>query len=238
MARTRAVLFDLGGTLYDYANLEPGNREALVALVRAAGRETSTKEIFGAYRDSLREVFNTYLPKPFYLHRDLFHDALVGLTDRLVIPLTDELLNRYREIQRLNLERDFTLREGVHDTLAAMRGAGLYTGIVSNIDEEQLTNLVELGRLRELFDDLLSSEAARSCKPHRAIFEEALRRAECAADEALFVGDTVRQDIEGANRAGMRSVLLWHREDRGPPEAGARPSHVIRRIGDLMELLD
>jgi HAD superfamily hydrolase (TIGR01662 family) len=135
------------------------------------------------------------------------------------------------------MERDFALRDGVPETLAELRSRGLYLAIVSNIDQEQLEHLAGLGQLEERFDDLLSSEAAGSCKPDGGIFEKALRRADCAASEALYVGDTVRQDIEGANRMGIPSVLLWHRDDRPAPEGEPRPSHVIRRIPDLLEFL-
>src|SRR5262249_8435669 len=117
--------------------------------------------------------------------------------------------------------------EGVHDTLTELRRRGLHLGIVSNIDQDQLEHLIDLAQLRRYFDSLLSSEHARSCKPDSAIYEEALRRAGCAAEEALFVGDTLLQDIAGANRMGMHSVLLWHRADRQPPSDGVQPAHVI-----------
>lgn len=238
MSRTRAVFFDLGGTLYDYATFEPGNREALVTLARWAGSAAPNEEIFESHRSALREVFHRYLPKPFYLHRDLFRDVLLGMANRLEVSLNEELLGRYRELQRRNQERDFRLREGAVETLNALRGRRLHLAIVSNIDEDQLGQLVELGKLHEVFDDLLSSEAARACKPNPAIFEEALRRAGCAAEEALFVGDSVPQDIEGANRVGIPSVLLWHRGDQSPPEGGPRPRHVIRRIGEVREITE
>jgi putative hydrolase of the HAD superfamily len=237
MTRIRAVLFDLGGTLYDYRTLEAGNREGLLALARWAGSEAPGERVIGAHLESLREVFYEYLPKPYYLHRDLFRDALDGMARRLEVSLGEEILARYQEHQREHRERDFALREGVRETLDALRDRGLHLGIVSNIDEDQLGHIVALTRLDEHFDDLLSSEAARSCKPDPAIFDEALRRAGCEAHEVLFVGDTRRQDIEGANRAGMQSVLLWHRDDKPPPETDPRPRHVIRDIPGLLEIV-
>jgi 2-haloacid dehalogenase/putative hydrolase of the HAD superfamily len=236
-SRTRAVFFDLGGTLYDYNTLDPGNREALVNLARWAGVAAPEKEILESHRSALREVFNRYLPKPFYLHRNLFRDVLLGMAKRLQVSLNEELLARYRELQRRNQERDFRLREGALEMLSSLKGEHLHLAIVSNIDEDQLHQLVELGKLDEVFDDLLSSEAACACKPNPAIFEEALRRAGCRAEEALFVGDSVRQDIEGANRVGIPSVLLWHRDDRSPPDGEPRPRHVIHRIGEVGEIV-
>jgi FMN phosphatase YigB (HAD superfamily) len=97
--------------------------------------------------------------------------------------------------------------------------------------------MVDLAGVREFFDSLLSSEAAQACKPAAPIFAEALRRAGCAAEEAMFVGDTLAQDVAGANRAGMRSVLIWHRADKPVPQGEITPDHVIGRIPELLDLI-
>ena len=36
---------------------------------------------------------------------------------------------------------------------------------------------------------------------------------------------------------GMRSVLIWHRDDKQPVLDGVEPAHVIRRIPELLDLL-
>lgn len=46
-------------------------------------------------------------------------------------------------------------------------------------------------------------------KPHRSIFEAALKRVGVSAAEAMMVGDSLTQDIDGARRVGMRGVLVW-----------------------------
>ena len=100
-----------------------------------------------------------------------------------------------------------------------------------------LQHLIDLAGLRSHFDSLLSSEAAGSCKPDRRIYDAALARAGCLPEEALFVGDSLAQDIAGANRVGVRSVLIWHRDDREPPADGPRPAHVIRTIPEVLRLV-
>jgi putative hydrolase of the HAD superfamily len=234
----RAVLFDFGGTLYDYRTLEPGDRESLISLARWAGVEAPPEEIRRVHRDAMRKVFHGYLPRRFYLHRDLFRDAVVGMLEAFGARADEAHLERYRALQWEMHRRDFVLREGVVDTLRALRARALYLGLVSNIDDDQLEHLIELAEIGELFDSALSSEQASSCKPDPAIFEEAVQRAGCAPDEALFVGDTLAQDIAGANRAGLRSVLLWHREDRDPPQGEPAPHYVIRRIPEVLDLVD
>lgn len=237
MSRIRAVLFDLGGTLYDYGAVAPGDGQSLVDLVRWAGGDTDAEVIHHTYRQTLKRVFYGYLPRPYYLHRDLFRDAVLATAEELGITLNETLLARYHAAQRAQLARHFALRQGSVETLKALRARGLHLGIVSNIDEAQLTFVAALGRFERYFDSLLSSEAAASCKPDQRIFREAIRRAGCAPDEALFVGDSRHQDIAGANRAGLRSVLIWHRPDRQPPDHEPRPQHVIRRLPELLQLV-
>jgi len=234
---TRAVLFDFGGTLYDYATLEPAERESLVALARWSGVDAAPDVVLRAHRNAMRRVFREYLPRRFYLHRDLFRDAVVGMLEELGVRPEAAQLQRYRETQWERHGRDFVLRDGVVDTLRALRARGVHVGMVSNIDDDQLAHLLAVAQIEAYFDAIVSSERARSCKPDPTIFEQAIRSAGCDPEEALFVGDTILQDIAGANRAGMRSILLWHRDDRQPPDTDPRPHHVIRRIPELLELL-
>lgn len=234
---TKAVLFDFGGTLYDYACLAGGARECLLALAGWAGIDADEATLRRAQRDAMRRVFQSYLPRDFYLHRDMFRDAAAGVLDAFGVSQADAHLERYREMQWDLHRRDFVLRDGVVETLQTLRQRGIHVGMVSNIDDDQLEHLIEVAGLREHFDSLLSSEAAGACKPAQPIYIEALRRAGCAPGEALFVGDTLDQDIAGANRAGIRSVLIWHRDDKPPPVDGVRPDHIIREIPELIPLI-
>jgi len=67
-------------------------------------------------------------------------------------------------------------------------------------------------------------------KPHPEIFTDALRKVGIEPGRALFVGDRVREDIQGPQRLGMRAVLTreWRQED----DPGVADS-VIQRLGEL-----
>lgn len=237
MPKIQAVLFDFGGTLFDYETVAPGERESIIDLARWAGTQREPREILRAYRGALKRVFYEYLPRPYYLHRDLFRDVLQAMAQDLEIIFTEEQFARYRALQWQRRERDFALRDGVHDTLTVLRDRGYHLGIVSNIDDDQLEHMLSLSQLDQHFDSILSSEQAQSCKPDLGIFTEALRRARCAPAEAFFVGDSLQQDIPGANRMGLHSVLIWDRTDSEPSSDADRPRHVIRRIPDLLALV-
>jgi HAD superfamily hydrolase (TIGR01549 family) len=237
MPKIQAVLFDFGGSLFDYETVAPGERESIIDLARWAGVTIEPREILRAYRGALKRVFYEYLPRSYYLHRDLFRDVLQAMARELDVSFTEEQFVRYRQSQWQRRERDFTLREGVVETLTTLRQRGCHLGIVSNIDNDQLEHMIELSGLGQHFDSILSSEQAQSCKPDSRIFAEALRRADSPPEATFFVGDSLQQDIPGANRAGMQSVLIWSSSESESSPREDRPRHIIRQIPDLLDLM-
>ena len=76
-------------------------------------------------------------------------------------------------------------------------------------------------------------------KPHPSIFQAVLDDLRVLPADAVMVGDSVSQDIEGALRAGMRAVLL-HRSAHASPRADElrqRGVPIIRSLTELMDLV-
>jgi putative hydrolase of the HAD superfamily len=184
--------------------------------------------------------------QPFYLIRDLFRETFRRTYETFGVPLSEaQTAAMYSYFMERLGDASPQLVDGARETLAALRDRGLVTGIVSNSDEEHLLPALRAAWLEGAVDFALSSEAAGSCKPHPEIFREALRRAGCAAEEALFVGDQPEQDIAGANRAGLRTVLhtgpgaaLTGHIERAGLAGDARPQSTITRLPDVLALLD
>jgi putative hydrolase of the HAD superfamily len=55
---------------------------------------------------------------------------------------------------------------------------------------------------------VVTSAAVGASKPDTAIFAAALELAGCEADAALHVGDSPREDIEGATTAGIWALMI------------------------------
>jgi putative hydrolase of the HAD superfamily len=91
--------------------------------------------------------------------------------------------------------------------LGALRERGLKLVVVSNWDCSLGTILGQCG-LAPLLDGAISSAEAGARKPDPAIFRPALELAGATADEALHVGDTAEEDVDGARAAGIRALLL------------------------------
>jgi putative hydrolase of the HAD superfamily len=74
-------------------------------------------------------------------------------------------------------------------------------------------------------------------KPHPSIFRALLDQLGVAAADAVMVGDSIGQDIQGATRAGMHAVLL-HRSEVAMPRAEELRARGIPIIKSLTELVD
>jgi putative hydrolase of the HAD superfamily len=118
----------------------------------------------------------------------------------------------------------FELYDDALPVLDALRDRGLKIGLLSNSSRD-LEEFVSHHGLAA--DAVLTSHVHGKTKPHRAIFRAMLDRLAVAPEEAVMVGDTIEDDVEGALAAGMRAVLL-DREGRYPDRAG--------RLDDLREL--
>jgi putative hydrolase of the HAD superfamily len=129
----------------------------------------------------------------------------------------------------------FELYDDVPGVLRTLAQAGIRIGLISNT-QRCLTSFQSHFELDGLIAGAISSFEHGRMKPHPSIFEAALARVGAEAADAVMVGDSLRQDIEGALRAGMRAILL-HRGDNVPARAAELGVPVIRSLRELPPLL-
>jgi putative hydrolase of the HAD superfamily len=132
----------------------------------------------------------------------------------------------------------FELYEEVPDVLRDLAARGIRIGLISN-SHRCLASFQSHFELQGLIAATVSSSEHGFMKPNPSIFHAALQLVDVPASAAVMVGDSDRQDVEGALRAGMRAVLL-HRGDAPHPRAQAlteRGVPVIRSLRELAETL-
>jgi putative hydrolase of the HAD superfamily len=118
----------------------------------------------------------------------------------------------------------FELYDDALPALERLRAHGLKIGLLSNSSRDLAEFVAHHGLPA---DALLTSHAHGKTKPHASIFRAVLDLLGVAVAEAVMVGDTVEDDVEGARAVGMRALLV-DREGRYP----GRPD----RLGGLDEL--
>lgn len=137
----------------------------------------------------------------------------------------------------LPLREGLIVMPGAIETLAALRNHGYRIGLISNTiwpAEFHLEDLAETGVLPYLEHTIFSGDYG-VWKPSPQIFRHAMEALAVAPEEAVFVGDSPREDIRGAQEAGMRAV--WQRS-REFPLQDEQPDAVIDALPELLDVLD
>lgn len=186
-AVTRCVLLDALGTLvrleppWDHLDGEPSE-----PLERAFRAEMS---YYREHSDEGRDP-----------------DSLAALRRRCAAILSAEL-GREVAVEEMMAAIRFRAYPDAAPALAELRALGVRLVCVSNWDYSLPDVLARVGLGDEL-DGVVTSAAVGARKPDPRLFEAALEVAGCAADEALHVGDTPTEDVEGAKAAGIRALLI------------------------------
>jgi putative hydrolase of the HAD superfamily len=194
LASTRAVLLDALGTLVE---LDP----PWPHLARALGTEPD-EGMVEAVRAEMR------------YYRDHSHEgrdapSLAQLRRRCAGVLSREL-GREVSVETMMAAIRFRAYDDAAPALAELRELGLRLVCVSNWDVSLPEVLARCGLAGGL-DGIVTSAEVGSRKPNPAIFTPALRLAGCSAAEAVYVGDTPAEDVEGARAAGIRALLIDRR---------------------------
>jgi putative hydrolase of the HAD superfamily len=192
VTKTKAVFLDALGTLVE---LEP----PWVGLRAALGDGIPEAQLVSGVRAEM-----AYYKAHSHEGRD--PESLADLRRRSAELLSRELGTEV-SVETLVESIRFAPYPDAVPALTQLRSRGLKLVCVSNWDCS-LGEVLERCGLAAHLDGAVSSAEAGARKPDPAIFEAALALAGCSADEAVHVGDTREEDVEGAEAAGIRALLL------------------------------
>lgn len=209
MSRTepRAVLWDMDGTLIDSGEYHWLTwRETLAGL-----GVTLTREDFNGWFGSRNDrILRRYFP-------DIGPDEMQRIGD------VKE--DRYRALVR----RDgVTLLPGVGDWLARLKAAGWRQAVASSAPPANIDVLVEVLRLADVFQAIVSAEEVAHGKPAPDVFLRAAERVGVPPDRCVVVEDAAI-GVEAGRRGGMRTIGIEGGHGHGPLDADV----VTRSMADL-----
>jgi putative hydrolase of the HAD superfamily len=90
----------------------------------------------------------------------------------------------------------------------------LKIGLVSGGYEEDVHAILEKVTLQEeLFDVIIGANTIKKAKPHPDVFRCALKKLKVKPEETLFIGDSIDADYKGAEKAGIKAILIQRTEN-------------------------
>ncbi|MBR8833035.1 MAG: HAD family hydrolase [Stigonema ocellatum SAG 48.90 = DSM 106950] len=95
----------------------------------------------------------------------------------------------------------------VQPALINWRRMGIELGLLSNFDSRIYSVLQSL-ELRDFFESVTISTQAGAAKPDPKIFAVALEKHNCPPETAWHIGDSIKEDYQGAKAAGLRGIWI------------------------------
>ncbi len=192
-----AVLFDWSNTLVQFT----WDDELLLAGHRAAlGRDDP------AFTASYREL----------MFRDAPQRPYADVLRELGVHDPDAFMDAEHEVWR----PAHAVLGSAQAMLESLRSRGIKTGVVANSSPDPARLLradADAFGLAALLDVMVFSEEVGFAKPQPEIFLHALDQLDVEPFDAMYVGDRLDTDVQGAASVGMSTVqALWFRADETP----------------------
>ena len=227
----KSIFFDLDDTLWDTRH---NNRECL--------KEIFTDYQFDRHYDSFETFFHFYMPYNLMLWKKYRHheiDRQTLILERFLHVLRPMGITDNEYVLRLNrdfLQRTTTKTKLIPEAIELLEYLKpLYRlFILSNgFREIQALKLQNAG-LTSYFEKIILSEDANIQKPHKEIFDFALRNTNSRRHESLMIGDCLEADIEGAYYAKIDQ--LWFNPDNLPCKT-IIPTYQVRILREIQGIL-
>lgn len=212
--RRPVLLFDVFRTLlaFDGDHVDENTYDHLAGWLRYRGVDVGGDALRSAVADvQAIQLAAAQSPTPDVDTLDVWTSVLsdLGVQRQRAGALAPEIALVYRQVTTRSIE----VWPGTFEMLDACRGFRL--GIVSNTQRAYTETELRMLGLWGYFEIVVFSSDVLACKPDPVLFDTALAELGVEPSDVLYVGDNPHDDVLGASRAGIRTILL----DRGTPVA-------------------
>ena len=230
----KAVLFDLGDTLWHFPEMPPAMTIRTETVRRISGVLASWdvpmegelrflgREIRLGVEKADRAAYESDCVSPDF--NEIVRGIVAGMGLHIDYDRAAQLWDAWNLGGQL-LGR--TMFDDAYATLDWLRNNGIRIGCVTNRvfgGPRFLEEMREL-RLDEYFETTVVSCDVGYMKPHSRIFEMTLQAMNVEASETAMVGDSLRADVQGSQAVGMTAV--WRRIRK--PD----PPHEPEQVGEV-----
>ena len=203
------LFFDLDHTLWDFETNSKETIQELYTTHRLAELGIVDFDGFYAtYSAHNHRLWDRYT-KGFIKQEELrWKRVYLSLLDFKVAnePLAREMSQAYLEI----LPNKKHLFPYTIEILDYLKQKDYKMHLITNGFESVQFKKIQNSGLQDYFIEVITSEASNSLKPHKDIFEYALKNAKASVAESIMIGDNESADIQGGINMGMDTVFVNH----------------------------
>jgi putative hydrolase of the HAD superfamily len=230
-----AVLFDLYGTLLDIRTDEhqPGLWQTLARYLRYHGLPADAERLqmsFTEMADRKQRDSDEQYPETDV--KGLFGKIVQDLGCQQPEQLSTDVSKLFRTLSIVHMDL-------FDDTLPALQAlrTRFKVGLVSDAQRVFLEPEIQMTGLAPLLDVVVISTDHGYHKPDPRLFVRALSDLRVDPQSAIFIGDSVRRDICGAENANIPAVLLARNGPRAGDDAAQRPYATVSSLSELRDWL-
>jgi putative hydrolase of the HAD superfamily len=221
-----AVIFDWGGTLTPWHDID--HEELWRAVCGPHGAAGFSAQAADLLRRAEQELWQI-------AEREQRSATLDEVFARAGLRPTEALLATYFAAWDPHTFTD----PGAAELLRGLRERGIKIGVLSNTmwPRDQHERIFSRDGVLGLIDGAVYSSEIPWTKPHPQAFRAAMAAIGVTnPGECVYVGDRPFDDMYGARRAGMRTVLIPNSDV--PGYDGVVPDAVVDRLADLLDVID
>jgi putative hydrolase of the HAD superfamily len=225
------LFFDLDHTIWDF---ELNSKETLWDLHQKYALEAKGIDNFDVFYSNYsvhnHRLWDRYT-KGFIKQEELrWKRIYLSLLD---YKIADEALSKEMSVDYLDiLPNKKNLFPYTIEILDYLKNKDYKMHLITNGFESVQFKKIKNSNLADYFTQVITSEASNSLKPHKEIFDYALKVANAKLETSIMIGDNEAADIQGAINAGMDSIFVNHLQI----EPTVPATHTITHLKELENL--
>ncbi|MCL1884576.1 MAG: YjjG family noncanonical pyrimidine nucleotidase [Defluviitaleaceae bacterium] len=230
MDELKAIFFDADGTLVNHKECE---KQALIYVFNAIGEEYKNEyqEIFRSIEQTIWD--NESYGGTYVSRKNVFTYRFKLLFEKLNISYENDA--KANEFFKIGLADSVALNDNAVEIVEYLYAKKYLICVVTNglvkLQRPRVANI----QLSEFISHIIVSEEVREHKPSPLIFNELLKRISMKPCNVIMVGDSLKNDIQGAKNAGIKSV--WYNPENHKNETDILPDYEINDLLQLKEML-
>lgn len=194
---TKAILFDFWGTLVENGARNPTKGTLFILRIP------------NDYKDFIVPFEEIFFAKDYPTQEEAFHAVCAHFNVKPYPIVISKLVGLWNKNKLFAKPYEDTV-----ETLQALKDKGIKLAIVSNANKGAVEDVIAKHNLAEYFDAVIISYQHGMLKQGGELYDIALKQLGVAKKDTLVIGDSIETDMAGAEKAGIKAILIDRRGTR------------------------